>query len=167
MGPDAPTSRLGIGLLTEPLVIAVSACQLSADVDGYVDGQCVPMIPTEEFVPPEPYAPSRKADGLAWHGTAELWTALSISGEHSPRKSVWWSENFPGGTVEESPVILVEWTRLDTDAPTVTNDSLGTNAYTDADGSFIIGGIDPDGGGCWRVTATYKGASMSYVYERS
>jgi len=62
-------------------------------------------------------------------------------------------------------VILVEWTRLDTDAPDITNDSMGTNAYTVEDGSFIIGGIDPNVGGCWRVTATYKGASMSYVYE--
>lgn len=52
-------------------------------------------------------------------------------------------------------------------APDITNGSMGTNAYTVEDGWFIIGGIDPDVGGCWRVTATYKGASMSYVYERS
>ncbi len=31
----------------------------------------------------------------------------------------------------------------------------------------MIGGIDPDIPGCWEVTATYKGASMSYVYERT
>jgi hypothetical protein len=52
-------------------------------------------------------------------------------------------------------------------APDITNGSVGTNAFTVEDGWFIIGGIDPDVGGCWRVTATYKGASMSYVYERS
>ena len=155
--PTPPTP----GSETEPLLLG------SADVDGYADGQCMPTIPTEEFVPPEPYIPSRAADGLVWHGTNEIWTALSINGDHSPRKSVWWSVNFPGGTVEESPVILVEWTRLDTNAPAITNGSVGTNAYTDEDGWFIIGGIDPDVGGCWRVTATYKGASMSYVYERS
>ena len=138
----------------------------SEAVGGYTDGECEPTIPLKEFVPPQPYAPSR-TDGLAWYGTNELWTALDINGDHSPRKSVWWSENFRGGQFEASPVILVEWTRLDADAPIITNGSKGTNAFTAADGSFIIGGIDPDIGGCWRVTATYKGASMSYVYERS
>jgi hypothetical protein len=28
----------------------------------------------------------------------------------------------------------------------------------------MIAGIDPSGSGCWRVTATYKGAELSYVY---
>ena len=169
MGSKAARSRLGIGLLTATIVLAVGSCQLSAGAgdDGYTDGQCMQTTPAEEFVPPEPYSPSRVADGLAWHGTDELWTALSTDGNHSPRKSVWWSKNFPGGAVEERPTILVEWTRLDTDVPAITNGSAGTNAYTNEDGWFIIAGIDPDVDGCWRVTATYKGASMSYVYESS
>ena len=43
--------------------------------------------------------------------------------------------------------------------------SPGTNAYTPEDRWFMIAGIDPNTPGCWRVTATYKGATLSYVYE--
>lgn len=42
----------------------------------------------------------------------------------------------------------------------------GTNAHTTADGWFMIAGIDPDIPGCWQVTATYRGAELSYVYYR-
>lgn len=28
-----------------------------------------------------------------------------------------------------------------------------------------MNGIDPEEPGCWEVTATYRGASLSYVYE--
>lgn len=37
------------GSETEPLLLG------SANVDGFADGQCIPTMPTEEFVPPEPY----------------------------------------------------------------------------------------------------------------
>ena len=42
----------------------------------------------------------------------------------------------------------------------------GTNAYTDQDGWFMIAGIDPRLAGCWKVTAEYKGATLSYVYQQ-
>ncbi len=66
-------------------------------------------------------------------------------------------------------------TRLDTDGPIVIdNHGRATNAYTEADGWFMIGGIDPDltnedlnESQCWRVTAEYKGATLSHVYRRS
>ncbi len=29
----------------------------------------------------------------------------------------------------------------------------------------MINGIDPDEPECWEVTATYKGATLGYVYE--
>jgi hypothetical protein len=31
----------------------------------------------------------------------------------------------------------------------------------------MIAGIDPDEPGCWEVEATYKGASLGYVYEKT
>lgn len=148
--------------------VILPACTGASDTvgDGYVDGECHPTITENEFTPPEPYVPSRQAKELVWYGTNELWTVLDMDGDHSPRKSVWWSENFPGGAVEESPEIVVTWTRLDTNAEVVTVPN-GTNAHTDQDGWFMIGGIDPDIPGCWEVTAIYKGASMSYDYERT
>lgn len=31
----------------------------------------------------------------------------------------------------------------------------------------MIAGIDPNEAGCWEVEATYKGATLSYVYEKT
>jgi hypothetical protein len=81
----------------------------------------------------------------------------------TPRKSVWWSVNFPGGSVEQQPDIAVTWQRLDKPAESLRADS-GTNAFTAEEGSFMIAGIDPPSAGCWKVTASYRGASLSYVY---
>ena len=163
---NGATGRLGIGLLAATLAVVVTSCTTSSD-DGYIDGQCMPTIPSEEFIPPDPYLPSRAEDGMAWHGTKDLWTVLMLDGDHSPRKSVWWSKRYTDSGLDPSPGIMVVWKRLDTDADDISNDSIGTNGSTTDDGLFMIGGIDPDKAGCWRVTATYEGASLSYVYERS
>lgn len=79
---------------------------------------------------------------------------------------MWWSPSFPGGREESQPKIDVVWQRLDSDDPPISNKGRGTNAHTPEDGWFMIAGIDPDEAGCWQVTATYKGADLSYVYER-
>lgn len=82
----------------------------------------------------------------------------------APQKR-WWSLNFAGGSVKSIPEIAVTHERLDEDGVPPTVDSPGTNAYTVDYGWFMIGGIDPQTPGCWRVTAEYRGASLSYVYE--
>jgi hypothetical protein len=126
--------------------------------------ECPVTIPTEpRFVPTDPHHAERSMEGLAWYGSDDLWTVISTDGSYPPRKSVWWSQNFPGGHVEDTPDIDVTWQRLDADAAPISADH-GTNGYTLEDGWFMIAGIDPDESGCWRVTATYKGAELSYVY---
>lgn len=158
--------RLPTRTLTAAFILAACTNSNSNAVDdGYIDGECHPTITEDEFTPPEPYLTSRKAEGMAWYGTSELWTVLALDGDHSPRKSVWWSENFQGGVEEEQPDISVTWRQLDGDQVHA-HPAPGTNAYTDRDGSFMIGAIEPDIPGCWEVTATYKGASLSSVYER-
>jgi hypothetical protein len=131
---------------------------------------CPVTIPNNPgLVPPKPWAPVyTSTDGdYYWYGTESLWTVLpSDANDYAPRKSVWWSTKFGGGSAEPSPEISVTWRRLDTvDTPVIANESKGTNAYTVADGWFMIGGIDPIEPGCWGVTASYKGATLSYVYD--
>jgi hypothetical protein len=133
--------------------------------DGHA-GCPVTMPPEPGFVPPDPDRATSATPSGAWYGTAELWTVLPIDGSYQPRKSVWWSEEFDGGRVEQTPDIAVTWERLDLDRPAITEDR-GTNAHTPEDGWFMIAGIDPDEPGCWRVTATYRDAELSYVYFRS
>ncbi len=78
---------------------------------------------------------------------------------------MWWSTSFGGGSVEPEPDIDVVWERLDVDQAPITNDGEGTNAHTPEDGWFMIAGGDPREPGCRRVTASYRGAQLSYVYE--
>lgn len=116
------------------------------------------------FVPPSPY-PADPPEGFFWYGTEALWTALPVDGNYGERKSVWWSANFPGGGTEEDPDITVEWRAEGLATPVRTTQGPGTNAYTDADGWFMIAdGADPRTPGCWEVTATYKEATLTYVY---
>jgi hypothetical protein len=124
----------------------------------------VTVPPVPGLAVPEPY-PEQPSQGV-WYGTEELWTVLEPDGTYAPRKGVFWSADFPGGDVEEQPDLAVTWKRLDEDAPVIAEGSPGTNAYTSEDGWFMMAGIDPDARGCWEVTATYRGAILSYVYLR-
>jgi len=128
---------------------------------------CLPNVPNPPgFVPPKGYPSEPSIEGWLWYGTEDPWTALPFGPQlsYSPRKSVFWSINFPGGGEEETPPISVTWNRLDK-ADTRTNGGIGTNANTADDGWFMIAGFDPDEPGCWEVTATYKGTTLRYVYE--
>lgn len=125
---------------------------------------CPITFPTDpDFSPPDGY-PQDARVGEGWFGSAGLWTTLPLDGAYGQRKSVWWSTSFPGGSVEEQPAISVTWNRLDIESAPLVAD-VGTNAFTAEDGDFMIAGIDPEGPGCWEVTATYKGATVRYVYE--
>ncbi len=128
-------------------------------------GACPATIPPEPgFEPPLPWNPNPSDPETVWFGSADLWTVLDRAG-HTLRKSVWWSANFPGGGEEEMPEVEVIYERLDADDDPVVSAAPGTNAYTAEDGWFMINGIEPDESGCWRATATYKGAELSYVFE--
>lgn len=56
---------------------------------------------------PEPYPGRYPYHGSVWHGTQAPWTVLPVDGDYQPRKSVWWSTEFPGGHEEERPDLHV------------------------------------------------------------
>jgi hypothetical protein len=128
---------------------------------------CPVTVPTRSgYLAPEPWpAHYPLDDDLVWYGTDGLWTVLPAEpSDYVPRKSVWWSANFPGGATEEEPDISVFWQRLDADAARI-HQFEGTNALTGEEGWFMIAGFDPPEPGCWRVTASYKGSTLTYVYD--
>ncbi len=125
---------------------------------------CPVTIPSQGFTPPADYKATPSDPNLVWFGKDELWTVLSTDGSYQPRKSVWWSVNFPGGQEEEVPPIAVTYRLLNADSDFTIESTEGTNAYTDADGWFMIATIDPQASGCWEVTAVYKDASLTYIY---
>ncbi|MGD2101525.1 MAG: hypothetical protein PVG83_04760 [Acidimicrobiia bacterium] len=125
-------------------------------------------IYTENFPEPETYPTEYPGEQSVWYGANGLWTVLPLDGLFDERKTVFWSTNFPGGTVEEQPELGVTWTRLDSEKDRVVdNDGSATNGYTPEHGWFMITGTEVLGAGCWQVDATYKGATLTYVYEKS
>ena len=163
----ATTTKVTKAELKETNSEKESDCPVTIPPDpGFIATEPKKANYSENFPAPEPYPSEYPHEGMVWYGTDGLWTALSVEGDHSPRKSVWWSSNFPGGIVEGEPEVWVTWTRLDTGEPVVIdNDGKATNAYTPEEGWFIIAGGDPPEPGCWQVEATYKGASLTYVYQ--
>jgi hypothetical protein len=125
---------------------------------------CPVTIPSQEFTPPDGYLPTPVDPDSVWFGKDELWTVLSKDGTHDPRKSAWWSVSFRGGLVEQEPELTVRYTLLNSSESITFESTAATNAHTDADGWFIIAGIDTKYAGCWQVDAVYKNASLSYVY---
>lgn len=122
---------------------------------------------TENFPEPDPYPSQYPGDDSVWYGSEGLWTVLSLDGLYE-RKTVFWSANFPGGTVEERPDLHVTWTRLDSkEAVVFDNDGMATSGHTPDVGWFMITGTEERlPAGCWQVEATYKGATLSYVYDK-
>lgn len=157
--------RIRALLLVACLLPACAATDTAPETTASFVG-CLPTIPDGSFIPPDPYPAIPAGEELAWYGTPGLWTALPRDGLYPTRKSVWWSTNYGGGATEPRPEIEVVWTRLDEPTAPIANEPPVTNAFTDEEGWFMIAGLDPDEPGCWRVTATYKGATLSYVYSR-
>jgi hypothetical protein len=144
----------------------VQSLQPGAGAHDVNRGVCVATTPGPfSLTPPPPWKPQPSYPASAWWGTADLWTQLDVSGIYVPRKSVWWSENFTDAGSESQPDIGVSYERLDATGRPLVGGSPGTNASTPQDGLFMIAGIDPPEPGCYKVTAEYKGASLSYVYN--
>jgi len=114
--------------------------------------------------------PSEPPPGHEWFGEAALYTALDPAGDvwrglpASPwgytQKTVWWSDLWDPGA-EPEPEIYVSGERLD--APGTFRFGPGTNASAPDIATAMMVGIDVPELGCWRVTATYRDASLSYT----
>ena len=132
----------------------------------WMEGLCPVTYPDGRFHATEPYPAQPAHVAMVWYGSDELWTALPVDGHGlGLSKTVFWSSAFPGGPQEPEPTLEVTYRRLDIEQPAMSNAGRSTNAHTDEDGWFMIGGINPSDPGCWEVTASYKGTTLSYVYE--
>lgn len=151
--------------VTAVVLVAATVVWLRHDSPAPVAAGC-PVTATQAtpFSPPSG-RPTPPIDDALWIGDEHLWTVLDGDGGYSDRKSVWWSVDFPGGAAEEQPPLTVTALQLDGPA-TIGPEHAATNAYTVEDGWFMIAdfplSLPP---GCWEVTGSYKGATLSYVVE--
>jgi hypothetical protein len=129
------------------------------------------MKPEPAFRAPRPYPETPPAYyQAAWYGTAHLWTMLDRDGElwHDlpedssgfSQKTFWWSIDWPFRT-EPEPAITVTGQRLD-DPGSFRFGDPGTNASADF-GTAMLVGVEVPTAGCWQITGTYRGASLSFV----
>jgi hypothetical protein len=86
------------------------------------------------------------------------------------------SVRFPGGSDEPRPNVRVRWIRLGSNREHSVIDERGwtTNGLTPETGWLMMAGAFPRtdvrgasvlDAGCWKVEATYKGSTLTYVIE--
>lgn len=142
-----------------------------------VDGCPVTVPPRPGFLPPEPYPPAPPFE-QAWYGTPQLWTLLDSNGSvwrdlpvgKGPHafgdKTLWFSENFSTAEGEdfsgEANITLTAVPR-EGPGPTVVEDG-GVPSFNRDIRNFMMVGLGLPEPGCWDLTATYKGAELSYTF---
>jgi hypothetical protein len=167
----------GFTLLMLSLVMAAIAAPPATHASNEVPASCPVTLPSEPaFVPPGPYpqtAPS--APATFWHGTAGLWTMLNSNGVHTGlptpstkqpgvvamrNKSFWWSPGFrPSGPPEP---LTIAGRRLDAEAPPLEQPWV-TNAHHPDFGGWTMLTMLILPIGCWEVTGSYGGDSVTFV----
>lgn len=176
--PRALAFLVGVGLLasacgTEPVTVERPLAQAGPATGAATPDEACPltMPPDPPFVPPKPYA--AEAPDLyqaEWFGSNELWTMVAREGEvwsGLPRghgkfgqKTFWWSEDYPDA--EDRAPITVSGRQLDGPA-TFEIGGPGGGGFRQDIGDFMLVGIGIPAAGCWELTATYRGAQLSYV----
>jgi hypothetical protein len=132
---------------------------------------CPVTKPKPEFRAPAPNPATPPAYYHArWYGTADLWTTLDRDGEvwHDlpedadglTQKTFWWSARWPYRS-ELEPAITVTGQRLDGPGNFRFGDP-GTNASADFGVAMLVG-VEVPTSGCWEITGTYRGSSLSFV----
>jgi hypothetical protein len=106
----------------------------------------------------------------SWFGSEALAVRLPIDGYwlvHDDGQPVgdkvfWWSSGFEPGD-EINLQVRIERIGIGENNATV---SRSTNAYAESLGGWaMLTVIDPGSSGCWRVSAEYKGQSLSFIVE--
>jgi hypothetical protein len=124
------------------------------------------------FVPPEPMPAEAPYEEMFWHGHAQLWTMLPKSGlwENLPlseqgygQKLFWWAPGYDVGE-ENAPLFSLVAKPLERLGEQYVFEQ-ATNANSGELGSAILIGVNFPYAGCWELTGTYRGESLSYIVE--
>ena len=128
--------------------------------------------PAPAFVPPSPYPRQISPEGF-WLGSNKLWTALPTDGTWKGlphwadgtyrQKLLWYSEGYDWHRDPE-PKLKLTGRRLDSAAPPLKTGEHGNGGWSeDPYYSFIVDSINVPTVGCWKITAQFIDAEVSYV----
>jgi hypothetical protein len=138
-----------------------------------VPKSCPMTVPGDDAFTPASKAPDDPPSvyEFVWYGTPDLWTMINRKGEINSKRwlqgdrTFWWSENYSPGDPAEFTVTAE---RLDGSAPTVQSGAAAGSGFNPfmlapTHESVTVVWVELPDPGCWRLTAEYKGASLSYV----
>lgn len=151
--------------------LALTLVAIAVPASGQDVASCpVTTTPQPQFTTPAPY-PLKAPDSSFWHGDERLWTMLQADGtwarlprnEQGYRQKVfWWYPGFDG-RVETRPELKVTGRRLDGSESFATSGPATNAHHADFGGWAILTGIDLPATGCWELTGTYRGHSVTFV----
>jgi hypothetical protein len=150
--------------------LLIIATTLILSPTGNTQAVCpVTTAPQPQFTTPAPY-PVKAPYSSFWYGDERFWTMLGGDGtwaglprnERGYRQKVfWWYPGF-NGRLEARPDLKVVGRRLDGPESFVSQPA--TNAHhADFGGWTILSGIDVPTTGCWELTGTYRGQTLTFV----
>jgi len=143
-----------------------------------VPASCPVTVPGEAAFTPASEAPDDPPEVYddVWFGTPDLWTLIDPAGEvwsDLPRgadgslgeRTFWWSTNYSADDPDEFTVTAEH---LSGTAPRFEASQTGGTGFNPfmtqpTHESVTVVGIELGESGCWRLTAEYKGSSLSYV----
>lgn len=152
-------------------------------VPGYVPAllhgdrdECPVSVPGEGAFIPEavtPDAPPAEYNSV-WHGSSQLWTRVGHEGEIWSRlpvasdgtftqKTFWWSADIDDMTETPDPDITVTVELLNAAESRSFRGGRATTGSRPDLGVFRIVGLQIPQEGCWEITASFRGATVSYV----
>lgn len=121
-----------------------------------------------------PDGPPSSYDAV-WYGTPDLWTMVDEDGQiweglpvgpdgSLTQKTLWWSDHLSSS----DPLIEFSLTaeHLDGTAPeveTIVPDEAASSPSSPSFGIFVVVGFELPQPGCWKITAEYRDAVLSYV----
>jgi len=119
--------------------------------------------PVPAFIPPAPYSPAPLGDNAFLVGTHDLWVGVWNQPWQGLRHKVWWWRPGFNGAGEPSPALAILLREVRSNVAFALN-TPATNGSFGGESKMLVG-IDFPAPGCWQVTGTYGGHTLSFVTE--
>lgn len=134
-----------------------------------IPSSCPVTLPPATFAPPTPIPGDAGSLAYFTYGTDDLWTKLPVTGNWTGlplelgqgyvQKIFWLSSDYLG---PQMPDLAVTGRRLDAPAPPLVVSQV-TNADAPGLGPSMLVGVQFPTLGCWKITGSFKGHSLSFV----